>query len=90
MEYTYKPTTNGRAVMAACMALEKPFHITRVAFGSGRVDEDANLADQHDLIQYAAEANCWSMFRMEPWQTAATKITVSASPSSMPTASART
>ena len=34
MDYAYKPTTHGRAVMAACMALEKPFHVTRVAFGS--------------------------------------------------------
>ncbi len=55
MEYTYKPTTNGRAVMAACMALEKPFHITRVAFGSGRVDEDANLADVHELLEYVSD-----------------------------------
>lgn len=55
MEYTYKPTTHGRAVMAACMALEKPFHITRVAFGSGRVEEGANLADVHELLEYVSD-----------------------------------
>ena len=36
MEYRYKPTTNGRNALAACMALEKPPKITRVAFGSGK------------------------------------------------------
>jgi hypothetical protein len=55
MEYTYKPTTHGRAVMAACMALEKPFHVTRVAFGSGKVEEDTNLADVHELLEYVAD-----------------------------------
>ena len=55
MEYSYKPTTNGRAVMAACMAMEKPFKITRVAFGSGKVDDDTNLADVHQLLEYAAD-----------------------------------
>ncbi len=55
MEYTYKPTTNGRAVMAACMALEKPFKITRVAFGSGKVDAETNLADVHQLLEYVTD-----------------------------------
>ncbi len=55
MEYTYKPTTHGRAVMAACMALERPFHITRVAFGSGRVEENVNLADVHELLEYVSD-----------------------------------
>lgn len=55
MDYAYKPTTHGRAVMAACMALEKPFHITRVAFGSGKVDEETNLADVHALLEYVSD-----------------------------------
>jgi len=55
MEYRYKPTTHGRAVMAACMALEKPFHITRVAFGSGKVDAETNLADVHELLEYVTD-----------------------------------
>ena len=55
MDYAYKPTTHGRAVMAACMALERPFRVTRVAFGSGRVDEDANLADAHELLEYVSD-----------------------------------
>lgn len=55
MEYRYKPTTHGRAVMAACMALEKPLKITRVAFGSGKVEEDANLADVHELLAYVSD-----------------------------------
>ena len=50
-EYAYKPTTHGRAVMAACLALEKPFKITRVAFGSGKVEESVNLADVHQLLE---------------------------------------
>ena len=55
MEYRYKPTTNGRNALAACMALEKPFHVTRVAFGSGKVEEDTNLADVHELLEYVAD-----------------------------------
>lgn len=55
MDYTYKPTTHGRAVMAACMALEKPLKIVRVAFGSGKVDEDTNLADVHELLEYVSD-----------------------------------
>lgn len=55
MDYAYKPTTHGRAVMAACMALERPFHVTRVAFGSGRVEPDTNLANIHELLEYVSE-----------------------------------
>ena len=55
MEYSYKPTTHGRSVMAACMALEKPLKIRRVAFGSGKVDEGVNLADVHELISYVSD-----------------------------------
>ena len=55
MEYRYKPTTNGRNALAAGMALEKPLKITRVAFGSGKVDEGVNLADVHELLAYVAD-----------------------------------
>lgn len=56
MDYAYKITTNGRAVMAAYMALgDKPFRLTRVAFGSGRVEERANLADVHELLEYVSD-----------------------------------
>lgn len=55
MDYSYKPTTHGRNALAACMALEKPPKITRVAFGSGKAAEDVNLADVHELLSYVSE-----------------------------------
>lgn len=55
MNYEYKVTTHGRAVMAACMDLEKPFRIKRVAFGSGKISEDAELADVHELLEYVSD-----------------------------------
>lgn len=55
MDYGFKPTTNGRAVIAACGALEKPLRITRVAVGSGMAPEGVNLADVHELYQYVTE-----------------------------------
>lgn len=55
MDVRYKPTTHGRNVMAACMALEKPLKIVRVAFGSGKVDADVNLADVHELLEYVSD-----------------------------------
>jgi len=55
MDYGFKTTTNGRAAIAACMALKKPPDICRVAFGSGKISETANLADQHELLEYVAE-----------------------------------
>lgn len=55
MDYAYKPTTSGRAVMAACMALERPLKITRVAFGSGKVEEGTNLADVHAPLEYVSD-----------------------------------
>lgn len=56
MDYAYKITTNGRAAMAAYMALgDKPFRLTRVAFGSGRVEEGVNLADVHELLAYVSD-----------------------------------
>ena len=55
MDYSFKPTTNGRAALAACMALGNPPDICRVAFGSGRISETANLADQHELLEFVAD-----------------------------------
>lgn len=55
MDYAYKPTTHGRAVMAACLALEEPLKITRVAFGSGKVAEDTELADVHELVSFVSD-----------------------------------
>lgn len=56
MEYHYKPTTHGLAAMAAYMALgTKPFNITRVAFGSGKVAKDTNLTDVHELLEYVSD-----------------------------------
>ena len=55
MDYGYKPTTNGRALLAACLSEEKPLKLTRVAVGSGAVPEGTDLADMHQLIQPVAE-----------------------------------
>ena len=55
MEYGFKPTTNGRALIAACGALEQPLKLTRVTFGSGLVSEGTNLADQHQLVAPVAD-----------------------------------
>lgn len=55
MEYGYKPTTNGRALITKCMALEKPLVLTRVAVGSGQVPEGTNLADVHELVSYVTD-----------------------------------
>ncbi len=55
MDYGYKPTTNGRSLITKCGALEKPLVLTRVAFGSGLVAEDVNLADVHELVNYVVD-----------------------------------
>ena len=55
MNYEYKITTHGRAVMVACWDLEKPLKITRVTFGAGRVEETAELADVHQLLEYVSD-----------------------------------
>lgn len=55
MNYAYKPTTNGRAALAACLALEKAPKIVRVAFGNGRVEDGVDLADVHELRSYIAD-----------------------------------
>lgn len=55
MNYAYKPTTNGRTALAACLAMEKAPKIVRVAFGSGRAGESVDLADMHELLAYVAD-----------------------------------
>lgn len=55
MDYAYKTTTHGLGVMAACMDLEKPLKITRIAFGDGKADEDTNLADVHELVSFVSD-----------------------------------
>lgn len=55
MDYGYKPTTNGSALIAKCLALGEVLEFTRVAFGSGCVEEGDNLATMHELISYVAD-----------------------------------
>lgn len=55
MDYGYKPTTNGRKVLIACMDSGGTLQLTRVAVGKGLVAEGAELADQHELIEYVAD-----------------------------------
>lgn len=55
MDYGYKLTTSGRALLVACADLEEPLYITRVAIGSGVAGEDTDLADIHELINYVDE-----------------------------------
>lgn len=55
MKYGFKVTTRGRAVLAACTALGVPPRFTRAAVGSGKVDEETNLADVHQLLHYEDE-----------------------------------
>lgn len=55
MDYGYKLTTNGLELMTACMAQKAPLDITRVAMGSGQVQDGTNLADMHDLVNYVVD-----------------------------------
>lgn len=55
MEYGYKLTTNGRALLTACAALEEPLRLTRVGVGSGLIPEGTNLADVHELVSYVVD-----------------------------------
>ncbi len=55
MNCCFETTTNGRAAIAACMALKRPPDICRVSFGSGKIAEDADLTDQHTLLAYVAD-----------------------------------
>lgn len=55
MNSGYKPTTNGRALLAKLMALSEPLTMTRVGIGSGKIAEGTDLADVHELVQYVAD-----------------------------------
>lgn len=55
MDYGYKPTTNGRRVLIACMESGEKLELTRVAVGKGLVSESADLANQHTLVDYVAD-----------------------------------
>ena len=54
-KYGFKPTTNGRELLAACAATGRGLNISRVAFGIGRVPEDVDLADVHQLYDYVTD-----------------------------------
>lgn len=60
MDYKFKPTTNGREALAACLALGVAPDICRVTFGSGTVSEDTNLADVHALLEPVADGTIGS------------------------------
>ena len=55
MDYAYKPTTNGRKVLIACMDSGGVLQLTRVEVGKGLISEEADLADQHELVDYVTE-----------------------------------
>lgn len=55
MEYGFKITTHGRAVLTTCAVLGIQLELTRVAVGSGKVDETMNLADVHEMVHYEDE-----------------------------------
>lgn len=57
LDYGFKLTTNGRAVLAACAALGTGLIITRVAVGSGSVPFGVDLADVHELYDYVADGS---------------------------------
>ena len=56
MDYGYKVTTHGRALLAKCLDLGKPLKLVRAAVGSGMMDADEDMAKMHSLIHYAAPA----------------------------------
>lgn len=57
MDYGYKITTHGRAVLAACLDIGRPLRLTRAAVGSGLIDGAEDLAKTHDLICYVSGAS---------------------------------
>lgn len=57
MDHAFKLTTNGRALIAACVDLEKPLQVSRVAVGSGMVPDGTDLADVHALFDYVADGS---------------------------------
>ena len=56
MNYSFKVTTAGRALLAELLATGKELEITRAAVGSGKVSAEQNLADMTDLVKFEAEA----------------------------------
>ena len=54
LNYGFKPTTHGEALIAACMDLGAPLKITRAAVGSGLAG--GSLANTHALVHYIADA----------------------------------
>ncbi len=55
MEYGFKPTVKGRALVAKCGDQEKPFKITGVKFGKGKVADGKNLAEMEELVTYVVD-----------------------------------
>lgn len=55
LNYGFKPTTHGEALITACMDLGAPLKITRAAVGSGLAG--GSLANTHALIHYIADAD---------------------------------
>jgi len=55
LNYGFKPTTHGEALIAACMDLGAPLKITRAAVGSGLAG--GSLANTHALVHYIADAD---------------------------------
>ena len=56
MDYGYKITTHGRRLLAALLDTGQPLKLTRVAVGSGLIDQDEDLAKVHTLVHYTADA----------------------------------
>ncbi len=56
MDYGYKITKRGAALLATCLDLGMPLKLTRAAVGSGQVGEGVHLAGVHALLQYVADA----------------------------------
>lgn len=56
MNYSFKVTTAGRALLAELLATGEELEITRTAVGSGKVSAEQNLADMTDLVKFEAEA----------------------------------
>lgn len=57
MDYGFKPTTNGRALLAACAATGDGLEITRVAVGKGELPVGIDLADVHALYDYVTDGS---------------------------------
>ena len=55
--YSYKVTTNGSSLLAACLDLGRGLELTRVVMGSGMVPDDVELWDVHSLYNYVADGS---------------------------------